>query len=1045
MLSKLWQVLLKLSDKLLVLLDTPGKWLFGRDIFISYARADAAEYAAGLAKQLSKDYSCYLDQWASPRGTELPRPIRRAVYRSSMLVLVGTSGAINSQFVKLEFGRFVKTGRPLIPINIAGELNAAPWEEEPWSKIHRVSQAIDTEAAKFEGKPSPRVVNYIKDSADFTRQNQRLRVIAGGTAAFVVIALGGTLAWSTYRVSEANRKVAEQTQKAGEAEERAVNANAGAEAARQNAENSNRNANLAEGRARDANAQAQNANLRAVNANARAGAAEARATNANMRATQAAAREKEATASALKQRTIARARLVAAQSDLAHNSDSTELERNMLLSIESLKRDYSLEAYRNVLAGLKLLPRSKPRPISHTQDVEAVRYSPDGKVIATLEGDTVLLWRANDWTRATLSLKHDQAVSAIAFSREGKYMATSSGDTVRIWEVGTGRELPPVRHGSPVKCIAFSPDQRYVALAGCQPDEDKTKRLKQHAARVVEIEPRREVASLPHAAEVSSIAFHPDGKSIATLSDETVQVWSTSGDWQTNPREFSRKVERASSIDFSPDGKYLLCRSDDMEHSIYMWRASADYEEVSRFDKINTLQADFSPNGQYLVTVDEDPFASTFVTVWDITGRQPRPVTSFGDHAKAFTFSPDGNYLAVESFSQVAGGENLGETVQVYSAADWRLLAHIITGTELDKDRIALSPDGLYLLAGVGKEVQVWEVTNTGWNYAEVEAEGPAEGDAPVVALSPDGRRLASVFAKNGVQVFQTDESPESPKDRPVRFDKPPFYRQPLPVEEIVAMSFTHDGKSLAVVGNNYVAYSCHLDKDGPCQPLRLPEPKVYDIAFSGDGKRMAIAADGHVLVQDVSGGNPVRVGVDASLTAFALSYKGDYLATTVDDQIQVWSVAQNSPVAAGRHPLGTYGANTRVAFSDDGDYLFTADHLNASMWDLRLKKKLVEVARFNMSDEVGGKVKVMLASLSINGRYLAATARVSGDDDTKPESAARTLVWSWQPKDLSVSLCHRLMHSISEEDWEDYFSGEKYGRPCPNLPLPGPSPGAGR
>lgn len=79
-----------------------------------------------------------------------------------------------------------------------------------------------------------------------------MRVIAGSTAAFVIIALGGTLSWSIYRVNEANSKVETETNKAVAAEDRTTSAGKNANVAQQNAENANRNANLAVDRARNA-------------------------------------------------------------------------------------------------------------------------------------------------------------------------------------------------------------------------------------------------------------------------------------------------------------------------------------------------------------------------------------------------------------------------------------------------------------------------------------------------------------------------------------------------------------------------------------------------------------------------------------------------------------------------------------------------------------------------------------------------------------------------------------------------------------------------
>ena len=101
--------------------------------------------------------------------------------------------------------------------------------------------------------------------------------------------------------------------------------------------------------------------------------------------------------------------------------------------------------------------------------VTAMAFSPDGKLLATADGDgTVRLWNprtgqpigvpppaVTDWRRVT----------GVAFSPDGMLLATASGDgTVRLWNPRTGQPvgapLPPAAtvSGGGVTGIAFSPD-----------------------------------------------------------------------------------------------------------------------------------------------------------------------------------------------------------------------------------------------------------------------------------------------------------------------------------------------------------------------------------------------------------------------------------------------------------------------------------------------------------------------------------------------------------------------------------------------------------
>src|SRR6185312_4103993 len=88
----------------------------GDDIFISYSHVDST-YALSLANELAKkNLSCFLDQWGTPPGEELPQELIRTIKRSSTMVLVGSKNAAESKNVEIEVKSFLKTGRTIIPI-----------------------------------------------------------------------------------------------------------------------------------------------------------------------------------------------------------------------------------------------------------------------------------------------------------------------------------------------------------------------------------------------------------------------------------------------------------------------------------------------------------------------------------------------------------------------------------------------------------------------------------------------------------------------------------------------------------------------------------------------------------------------------------------------------------------------------------------------------------------------------------------------------------------------------------------------------------------
>ena len=226
----------------------------------------------------------------------------------------------------------------------------------------------------------------------------------------------------------------------------------------------------------------------------------------------------------------------------------------------------------------------------HTGAVNAVAFSPDGRLVATAGDDrTVRVWDADTGQQVSVLAGHSQEVERVAFSPDGARVATASTDgTIRLWEPLSATTVVSFRpeatgmvglHPLPgpnatpsvglAPDVAFSPDGAHLATAtplGQVTDWD----LSTGQPRAVH------VWSTVLGNLVPSVAFSHDGSQVAARTDEGVQVW-----WAGTGQPTLTIVGQANQVvhaAFAPSGGGIATAS--LDRTARLWDAQSGPESA---------------------------------------------------------------------------------------------------------------------------------------------------------------------------------------------------------------------------------------------------------------------------------------------------------------------------------------------------------------------------------------------------------------------------------------------------------------------------------
>jgi len=608
----------------------------------------------------------------------------------------------------------------------------------------------------------------------------------------------------------------------------------------------------------------------------------------------------------------------------------------------------------------------------HNQTVNAVRFSPDGQLLASASDDnTIRLWRRDGTLLDTLkgdqtrSNSVDSRVTSVAFSQNGQFLASANTDqTIQLWQLDGPNQTKVLAgktwngHNDWVTDISFSRDGQLFASAS----RDQTVKLWNLDGTLV--------ATLSgHDGWVNAVRFSPDGETLASAGeDNQIRIWQLNR--QTGKASLSKTLnghrDRVTNIAFSPNGQSLVSASGD--GTVRMWNlatASAQvFADNNASSQINSVK--FSSDGQTVVSAN----ANGRINVWNRDGLLLKTWTGHNAEILDLDLSPEGTILASASADKTIklwDTENaiphwddgiysvrfrpVNRSATVLAAAGWDetiklwqpnqdagTLFKTLQGHQSTISDLAFTPNGEILAsASWDQSIKLWQVDN---GILLTTLNGHNDGVTSVAFTStdnPQGQMLASGSEDQTIKLWQVVNDQAQLLQTLSGHD-----------DGITSLAFRPDGRLLAS-GSYDKSIKLWQANGKLLKTLKQHGLAITTVKFSPDGKKLASASwDNTIQLWQVKEqGNTVQVkplqtlsGHQGGVTSIDFSADGRFLASSsADATVKLWSVNQGLLL---KTLLGHNAPVQSVSFSPDSQTLVSGDENNGVMlWNLDLDNLL--------------------------------------------------------------------------------------------------------
>ncbi|GBU28314.1 hypothetical protein R84B8_01872 [Treponema sp. R8-4-B8] len=556
--------------------------------------------------------------------------------------------------------------------------------------------------------------------------------------------------------------------------------------------------------------------------------------------------------------------------------------------------------------------------VGHTDEINSVAFSPDGKTIVSCSSDTSLkLWDTETGREIKTFNGHTWQVLVAVFSPSGKYILSGSNDkTLKLWDVESGRDIKTFSgHSRPVTSLAISPDEKFVLSSS---DDDTIK--------LWDVKTGKEIKTFS-GYKGKSLTFSPDSRHILLcLNDGYIEILDAATGKERKTFKVTDKI--ANFAVFSPDGKYILYGS-------YILVEKGNVQNFQRNEgKQNTMMY----NVDLKVLSIEQPMLKLLDTA---TGQE---VKTFLGHTGTITsaaFSFDGQFIISGSVDKTVKLWNVetGEEIKTFS------------GYNASVTSVAFSPDEKTIFSSSGSNtIKFWNAVTGNEIKTSTGFTGFA-GPTFAIAYSPDNSMILSNTNDFTLRLW------DAKTGIPIRtFSGHTAF--------IRSAAFSPDEKTIVSLSNDETLrlWDVETGQEIKC----ISTGRSGNVRFSPDGKRILVRSiENDFLLLDTETGKVIRKFLllnSGYIFSTVFSPDGKYiLSGSSNKTIKLWEAETGEEI---RNYLGHTGQVMSAVFSPDGKQILSgSDDGTVRLWNTETGQ---EINRFSENLEY-----VLSVAFSPDGKYI--------------------------------------------------------------------------